>query len=31
MVTRCYGSLTTFNVLFGNRASSFVGQGERDE
>jgi hypothetical protein len=30
-VTRCYGSLTTFNVLFGNRASWFVGQGDRDD
>jgi hypothetical protein len=29
-ITRCYGSLTTFNVLFSNRASWFVGQGERD-
>jgi hypothetical protein len=30
-ITRCYGSLTTFNVLFGNRASWFVGQGDREE
>jgi hypothetical protein len=30
-ITRCYGSLTTFNVLFANRASWFVGQGERDD
>ena len=30
-ITRCYGGLTTFNVLFGNRASSFVGQADRDE
>ena len=29
-VTRCYGSLTTFNALFGNRASWFVGQAERE-
>ncbi len=29
-ITRCYGSLTSFNVLFGNRASWFVGQGERE-
>jgi hypothetical protein len=25
-VTQCYGSLTTFNVLFANRGDSFVGQ-----
>ena len=25
-VTGCYGSLTTFNVLFANREDSFVGQ-----
>jgi hypothetical protein len=35
-VTQCYGSLTTFNVLFANRADWFVGQkgdkdGERDD
>jgi hypothetical protein len=29
-ITRCYGSLTTFNALFGSRASWFVGQGERE-
>jgi hypothetical protein len=29
-ITRCYGSLTTFNVLFGSRASWFVGQGDRE-
>jgi hypothetical protein len=29
-VTRCYGSLTTFNVLFANRASGFAGQGDRE-
>ena len=29
-ITRIYGSLTTFNVLFGHRASWFVGQGERE-
>jgi hypothetical protein len=29
-ITRCYGSLTTFNALFGNRASWFVGQGDRE-
>ena len=25
-ITRCYGSLTTFNVLFRDRADQFVGQ-----
>jgi hypothetical protein len=25
-VTSCYGSLTTFNVLFANREDQFVGQ-----
>jgi hypothetical protein len=25
-VTRCYGSLTTFNVLFQNKADQFIGQ-----
>ncbi len=29
-ITRCYGSLTTFNALFGNRASHFVGQSDRE-
>jgi hypothetical protein len=29
-ITRCYGSLTTFNVLFANRVSWFVGQGEKE-
>jgi hypothetical protein len=29
-LTRCYGSLTTFNVLFASRASWFVGQGEKE-
>jgi hypothetical protein len=29
-ITRCYGSLTTFNVLFSHRASGFVGQGDRE-
>ena len=29
-ITRCYGSLTTFNVLFANRASWFVGQSEKE-
>ena len=27
-VTRCYGSLTTFNVLFASKESQFKGQGE---
>jgi hypothetical protein len=31
-ITQCYGSLTTFNVLFANRADHFVGQkGDRDD
>ncbi len=31
-ITQCYGSLTTFNVLFANRDDGFVGQkGDRDE
>jgi hypothetical protein len=25
-VTRCYGSLTTFNVLFRQKEDTFVGQ-----
>jgi hypothetical protein len=25
-ITGCYGSLTTFNVLFSNRDDQFVGQ-----
>ena len=29
-ITRCYGSLTTFNVLFANRASWFVGQSDKE-
>ena len=29
-LTRCYGSLTTFNMLFANRASWFVGQSDKD-
>jgi hypothetical protein len=29
-VTRCYGSLTTFNALFGAEGSRFHGSGERD-
>jgi hypothetical protein len=31
-VTQCYGSLTTFNVLFANRGDAFIGQkGDKDE
>jgi hypothetical protein len=31
-VTQCYGSLTTFNVLFADRADQFVGQkGDKDD
>jgi hypothetical protein len=31
-VTQCYGSLTTFNVLFADRRDSFVGQkGDKDD
>ena len=30
-ITRCYGSLTTFNALFDNKASHFVGTGKRSE
>jgi len=29
-VTACYGSLTTFNVLFANREDQFVGQKGED-
>ena len=29
-ITRCYGSLTTFNVLFGAEGSRVQGSGERD-
>jgi hypothetical protein len=25
-ITGCYGSLTTFNLLFANKADNFVGQ-----
>ena len=28
-ITRCYGSLTTFNVLFDSREDWFVGERER--
>jgi hypothetical protein len=30
-VTGCYGSLTTFNVLFANKDDSFVGAGTKDD
>ena len=29
-ITRCYGSLTSFNVLFSAKGGQFEGQGERD-
>jgi hypothetical protein len=29
-ISRCYGSLTTFNVLFGAPESQFKGQGDRE-
>lgn len=28
-ITRCYGSLTSFNILFKNRTQGFVGEGKR--
>ena len=28
-LTRCYGTLTTFNVLFKNTSQQFKGEGER--
>lgn len=30
-VTRCYGSLTTFNVLFRDKEDQFVGQKDKDD
>ena len=29
-ITRCYGSLTTFNVLFGAKGGQFEGQADKD-
>lgn len=29
-ITRCYGSLTTFNVLFADKESQFTGQSEKE-
>jgi hypothetical protein len=29
-ITRCYGSMTTFNVLFRNKEDYFVGEGAKD-
>jgi hypothetical protein len=29
-ITRCYGSMTTFNVLFKNREHYFVGESSKD-
>jgi len=29
-ITRCYGSLTTFNILFANKSDNFVGAGKGD-
>ena len=30
-ISRCYGSLTSFNVLFGAAESQFKGQGDRED
>jgi hypothetical protein len=30
-ITRCYGSLTTFNAFFKNKEDHFVGQSTKDE
>jgi len=29
-LTRCYGSLTSFNILFKNKSQNFVGEGRKD-
>jgi hypothetical protein len=29
-ITRCYGSLTSFNILFKNKSDNFVGESSRD-
>jgi hypothetical protein len=28
-ITRCYGSFTSFNILFKNRSENFVGESSR--
>ena len=29
-ITRCYGSMTTFNILFKNKEDYFVGESTKD-